>query len=85
MTARLPRRRRFLRAQDGFDQAELLTRRNPAAILADDELLAACRRSRIRQTWMQRLKHFLEGGRVSARPIEAGLDALAARPRPRRR
>ena len=34
----------FLRAQDGFDQVDLLVRRNPAAILEDGELIR-CPRS----------------------------------------
>ncbi len=51
---------RFLRAQDGFDQVDLLVRRNPAAILADGELTAVPP-LRIRQSWMSRIKQFLEG------------------------
>ncbi len=52
----------FLRAQDGAEQVELLTVRNPAAIL-QDEHLAPVPPMRIRQSWMSRIKEFLEGGR----------------------
>ncbi len=51
---------RFLRAQDGFDQVDLLVRRNPAAILADGDLTPVPP-LRIRQSWMSRIKQFLEG------------------------
>lgn len=51
---------RFLRAQEGFDQVDLLVRRNPAAILADGELTPVPP-LRIRQSWMSRIKQFLEG------------------------
>jgi protein-tyrosine phosphatase len=51
---------RFLRAQDGYDQVDLLVRRNPAAILADDDLTPVPP-LRIRQSWMSRIKQFLEG------------------------
>ena len=51
---------RFLRAQDGYDQVDLLVRRNPAAILADGELTPVPP-LRIRQSWMTRIKQFLEG------------------------
>ncbi len=51
---------RFLRAQDGFDQVDLLVRRNPAAILADDELHPVPPLN-IRQSWLTRIKQFLEG------------------------
>ena len=51
---------RFLRAQDGYDQVDLLVRRNPAAILADGELTPVPP-LRIRQSWMSRIKQFLEG------------------------
>ncbi len=51
---------RFLRAQDGYDQVDLLVRRNPAAILSDDELTPVPP-LRIRQSWMTRIKQFLEG------------------------
>lgn len=52
----------FLRAQDGFDQVDLLVRRNPAAILEDSELHPVPP-LRIRQSWMSRIKQFLEGGK----------------------
>ena len=52
----------FLRAQDGVEQAELLVVRNPAAILADAPLLPVPP-LKIRQSWMRRIKEFLEGGR----------------------
>lgn len=51
---------RFLRAQDGFDQVDLLVRRNPAAILADADLVPVPP-LKIRQSWMSRIKQFLEG------------------------
>jgi len=51
---------RFLRAQEGYDQVDLLVRRNPAAILADREL-SPVPPLRIRQSWMSRIKQFLEG------------------------
>jgi protein-tyrosine phosphatase len=51
---------RFLRAQEGHDQVDLLVRRNPAAILADGEL-SPVPPLRIRQSWMSRIKQFLEG------------------------
>ena len=51
---------RFLRAQDGYDQVDLLVRRNPAAILGDGEL-SPVPPLRIRQSWMSRIKQFLEG------------------------
>jgi protein-tyrosine phosphatase len=51
---------RFLRAQDGYDQVDLLVRRNPAAILADGELTTVPP-LRIRQSWMSRIKQFLDG------------------------
>lgn len=50
----------FLVAQDGAAQAELLTVRNPGAILRD-EPLAAVPPLAIRRTWMQRIRHLLEG------------------------
>jgi protein-tyrosine phosphatase len=51
---------RFLRAQNGYDQVDLLVRRNPAAILADGDLTPVPP-LRIRQSWMSRIKQFLEG------------------------
>jgi protein-tyrosine phosphatase len=53
---------RFLRAQDGDEQVDLLALHNPAAILADAELRPVPP-LRIRQSWMRRIKEFLEGGR----------------------
>jgi protein-tyrosine phosphatase len=50
----------FLRAQDGYEQAELLTARNPGAILRD-EPLADVAPLAIRRTWMQRLRQLLGG------------------------
>jgi hypothetical protein len=52
----------FLRALDGEAQAELLTVRNPRAIL-DDETLAEVPPLAIRRSWMQRLRHLLGGER----------------------
>jgi protein-tyrosine phosphatase len=52
----------FLRAQDGADQVELLAVENPRAIL-EDRPLSAVPPLRIRQSWMRRIKEFLEGGR----------------------
>jgi protein-tyrosine phosphatase len=53
---------RFLMAQDGAEQVELLVVRNPAAILADAATVPVPP-LRIRQSWMKRIKQFLEGGR----------------------
>ncbi len=53
---------RFLRAQDGAEQVELLVVQNPAAILSD-QALTPVPPLRIRQSWMRRIKEFLEGGR----------------------
>jgi protein-tyrosine phosphatase len=50
----------FLRAQEGDEQAELLTVQNPGAILRD-EPLADVPPLAIRRTWMQRLRHMLGG------------------------
>lgn len=52
----------FLRAQEGAEQAELLTTQNPAAILGDGSLLPVPP-LKIRQSWMRKIKEFLEGGR----------------------
>jgi protein-tyrosine phosphatase len=52
--------RAFLEAQDGADQAELLTVLNPRAIL-DDGPLSPVPPVVIRRTWMQRLRQMLEG------------------------
>jgi protein-tyrosine phosphatase len=53
---------RFLEAQDGAEQVELLLMRNPSAIL-EDQTLSPVPPIRIRQSWMRRIKEFLEGGR----------------------
>ena len=53
---------RFLRAQDGFDQVDLLVRRNPAAVLEDGEM-SPVPPLRLRQSWMSRIKQFLEGSK----------------------
>jgi protein-tyrosine phosphatase len=52
----------FLEAQDGSEQAELLVMRNPAAILKDAATFSVPP-LRIRQSWMKRIKEFLEGDR----------------------
>ena len=52
----------FLMAQDGAEQVELLVVQNPAAIL-EDAATVGVPPLRIRQTWMKRIKEFLEGGR----------------------
>ena len=51
----------FLKAQDGAEQVELLVVRNPAAILKDAATVGVPP-LRIRQSWMKRIKEFLEGG-----------------------
>jgi protein-tyrosine phosphatase len=53
---------RFLTAQEGAEQVELLLVRNPSAIL-EDKTLSPVPPIRIRQSWMHRIKEFLEGGR----------------------
>ena len=53
--------RKFLEAQDGADQAELLTVLNPQAIL-DDRSLIAVPPVEIRRSWMQKIRQILEGG-----------------------
>ena len=52
----------FLEAQGGAEQAELLTVRNPASILADRDMSPA-QPIRIRESWIRRIKQFLEGGK----------------------
>ena len=52
---------KLLRAQDGAEQVELLTVTNPSAILHDQPLVPVPP-LRIRQSWMRRIKEFLEGG-----------------------
>jgi protein-tyrosine phosphatase len=53
---------RFLEAQDGAEQVDLLAVRNPSAIL-EDLPLSPVPPLRMRQSWMRRIKDFLEGGR----------------------
>jgi protein-tyrosine phosphatase len=53
---------RFLEAQDGGEQVELLVVKNPAAILQDTPT-SPVPPLRIRESWMRRIKQFLEGGR----------------------
>jgi protein-tyrosine phosphatase len=50
----------FLAAQEGTEQAELLTVRNPAAILRDEPLVAVPPLA-LRRTWSQRIRHLLGG------------------------
>ncbi|HEX6106810.1 MAG TPA: CpsB/CapC family capsule biosynthesis tyrosine phosphatase [Gemmatimonadales bacterium] len=50
----------FLLSQDAADQGELLTRHNPAAILADTALTPVPP-VQIRSTWMQRLRQLIDG------------------------
>jgi protein-tyrosine phosphatase len=52
----------FLKAQDGAEQVDLLVARNPEAILRDQPL-GPVAPLRIRQSWMRRIKEFLEGSR----------------------
>lgn len=52
----------FLGTQDGAEQVDLLVLRNPSAILMD-QALAPVPPLRLRQSWMRRIKEFLEGGR----------------------
>jgi protein-tyrosine phosphatase len=52
----------FLKAQDGAEQVELLAVRNPMAIL-NDSPTSPVPSLRIRESWMKRIKYFLEGGR----------------------
>ena len=53
---------RFLRAQDGAEQVELLAVRNPGAILSD-QAVSAVPPLRIRQSWMRRIRELLEGSK----------------------
>jgi protein-tyrosine phosphatase len=53
--------RKFVEAQDGAEQAELLTVLNPRAIL-NDEPLTAVAPVDIRRTWMEKIRQLLEGG-----------------------
>jgi protein-tyrosine phosphatase len=52
----------FLQAQDGAEQVELLVVLNPAAIL-EDAATSPVPPLRIRQSWVNRIKQFLEGDR----------------------
>jgi hypothetical protein len=52
--------RKFLEAQDGAGQAELLTVLNPRAIL-DDQSLTPVPPVEIRRSWMQKIRQLLEG------------------------
>ena len=52
----------FLAAQNGAEQADLLTVQNPSAILADAETIPGPR-LHIRDSWIRRIKQFLEGGK----------------------
>jgi tyrosine-protein phosphatase YwqE len=53
--------RNFLEAQDGAEQAELLTVLNPRAILNDQSLISVPP-IEIRRSWMQKIRQLLEGG-----------------------
>jgi protein-tyrosine phosphatase len=52
----------FLKAQDGAEQVELLAVQNPRAIL-NDSPTSPVPPLQIRESWMKRIKYFLEGGR----------------------
>jgi protein-tyrosine phosphatase len=52
---------KLLKAQDGTEQVELLAVTNPSAILSDRPLIPVPP-LQIRQSWMRRIKEFLEGG-----------------------
>jgi protein-tyrosine phosphatase len=53
--------RKFLEAQDGDEQGELLTVLNPRAILNDQPLFPVPPLE-IRRSWMQKIRQLLEGG-----------------------
>jgi protein-tyrosine phosphatase len=53
---------RFLEAQDGAEQVDLLVVRNPSAILTDG-VVTPVAPIRIRESWMRRIRQFLEGGK----------------------
>jgi tyrosine-protein phosphatase YwqE len=53
--------RKFLEAQEGDEQAELLTVLNPRAIL-NDQPLRSVPPLEIRRSWMQKIRQLLEGG-----------------------
>jgi protein-tyrosine phosphatase len=52
----------FLNAQDGAEQVELLAVQNPRAML-NDSPTSPVPPLQIRESWLKRIKHFLEGGR----------------------
>ena len=53
--------RQFLESQDGAEQAALLTRVNPRAIL-DDAALTPVPPVELRRSWVQKIRQLLEGG-----------------------
>jgi protein-tyrosine phosphatase len=53
--------RQFLESQDGSEQADLLTRVNPRALL-DDAPLTPVPPVELRRSWAQKLRQLLEGG-----------------------
>jgi protein-tyrosine phosphatase len=53
---------RLLKAQDGAEQVELLAVANPSAIL-NDQPLVPVPPLQIRQSWIRKIREFLEGGR----------------------
>jgi protein-tyrosine phosphatase len=53
--------RQFLESQDGAEQADLLTRVNPRAILDDGELTPVPALE-LRRSWVQKIRQLLEGG-----------------------
>jgi protein-tyrosine phosphatase len=53
--------RQFLESQDGAEQADLLTRVNPRAILDDGELVPVPPLE-LRRSWVQKIRRLLEGG-----------------------
>ena len=63
MTGPSPRGPDFLRAQDGSDQVDLLVETRPP--FSPTGSCTPVPPLRIRQSWMRRIKHFLEGGLVS--------------------
>ena len=60
-TGALPPAARFLEAEDAVEQADLLTTRNPVAILSD-EPLQPVPPFELRRSWMQKLRMMLDGG-----------------------
>jgi protein-tyrosine phosphatase len=53
--------RQFLEAQDAGEQADLLTTRNPLAIISDEPVVPVPP-FELRRTWVQRLRKMLDGG-----------------------